>query len=193
MPVSHNHSDGRAAALRVTRKLVTLCLVTLMLAAAGCGSGSSSSSSSSGGSSGTTSTASVGHLPTAKFVLHAGLAFGAFHRYIYKPFKAGDLHGFTHKLTIVKAALAGLFAYHELKLAIKDAQASPKLAKLVAPVTALADKLKALGASVKSGNADTSSIDSANGSVSSLSNLAKRAGLSVPAQEPSAGQLAGGG
>jgi hypothetical protein len=24
-----------------------------------------------------------------KFVLHAGLAFGAFHRYIYKPFKAG--------------------------------------------------------------------------------------------------------
>jgi hypothetical protein len=193
MPLSHNDPDSRTGALRATRKLVMLCLVALMLAAAGCGSGSSSSSSSSGASSGATSTASVGHLPTAKFVLHAGLAFGAFHRYIYKPFKAGDLHGFTHKLTIIKAALAGLFIYHELKLAIKDAQASPKLAKLVAPVTALAARLKALGASVKSGNADTSSIDSANGSISSLSNLAKQSGLSVPAQEPSAGQLAGSG
>jgi hypothetical protein len=124
----------------VSRRLVTVCLVALVLAVAGCGSSSSSTSaggSGGGSASSTVTTPNVGHLPTAKFVLHAGLAFGAFHRYIYKPFKAGELHGFSHKLTIIKAGLAGLFAYHELKLAIKDAQASPILSKLVAPVTCL--------------------------------------------------------
>lgn len=57
------------------------------------------------------------HFAKTKFLLHAGLAFGAFHRYIYKPFKNG---GFTpvssHKLAIVKAGAAGLFAYHEIKI-----------------------------------------------------------------------------
>jgi hypothetical protein len=28
-----------------------------------------------------------------KFVLHAGLGFGAFHHFIYAPYKAGTLHG----------------------------------------------------------------------------------------------------
>jgi hypothetical protein len=177
---------------------MTLSLVALALALTGCGSSGSSSSSSAGGSgagsaSTGTSTSGVGHFATAKFVLHAGLAFGAFHRYIYKPFKAGDLHGFSHKLTILKAGAAGLFIYHELKLAIKDAQASPTLSKLLTPVNALADKLKTIGSGVKSGNFDPSSIDSANGDITSLSGLAKQAGISIPAKEPSAGQLATGG
>jgi hypothetical protein len=186
-------------------KYVTLLLVTLALAAAGCGSSSSSSSSSapaassSGSTSASTSTAStpnVGKVPTVKLVLHTGLAFGAFHRYIYKPFKAGSFTGGNlskNKLAVVKAGLAGLFAYHELKLAVKDAQASPKLAKLVAPITALGDKLKSVGSSVKSGKPDASSISSANGDVTSLSGLASAAGISVPDQIPSASQLAGGG
>jgi hypothetical protein len=182
-------------------KYVTLLLVTLALAAAGCGSSSSSSSSSSpsaaaaGSSTASSSTPNVGHLPTVKFVLHAGLAFGAFHRYLYKPFKAGAFSGglFKHKLTVVKAGLAALFVYHELKLAVKDAQASPKLSKLIAPLTALADKVKSVGSSVKSGNPDASSLSSANGDVTSLSGLASAAGVSVPDQIPSAAQLASGG
>jgi hypothetical protein len=182
-------------------RCVALLLVTLALAAAGCGSSSSSSSSTaaSASSSGsqttsTSSTPNVGRLPTVKFVLHAGLAFGAFHRYIYKPLKAGAFSSglFKHKLTVVKAGLAGLFAYHELKLAVKDAQASPKLARLVAPVTALADKLKSVGSSVKSGKPDASSISSANGDITSLSGMASAAGISVPDQIPSAAQLASG-
>jgi hypothetical protein len=63
-----------------------LLIVTLAFAAAGCGSssGSSSSGAAAAGSSGsqtTSSTPNVERLPTVKFVLHAGLAFGAFHRY----------------------------------------------------------------------------------------------------------------
>lgn len=176
---------------------VAVLLVTLALAAAGCGSSTSSSAAgaSSSGSTSTSSTPNVGRLPTAKFVLHAGLAFGAFHRWIYKPFKAGAFSGglFKHKLTVLKAGLAGLFAYHELKLAVMDAQASPKLTKLVAPVTALADKIKSIGSSVKSGKPDASSLSSANGDITSVSGLASAAGISVPDQIPSAAQLAAGG
>ncbi|MGI8430541.1 MAG: hypothetical protein ACR2OB_14845 [Solirubrobacteraceae bacterium] len=43
------------------------------------------------------------------------MAFGAFHRYIYKPFKTGMFSGslLHHKLAAMKGALAAAFAYHE--------------------------------------------------------------------------------
>ena len=181
-------------------KCVALLLVLLAVAASGCGSSSSSSTSSaapagSSTSASTSSTPNVGKLPTVKFALHAGLAFGAFHRYIYKPFKAGSFTGGNlshHKLAVVKAGLAGLFAYHEAKLAVKDAQASPTLSHLVAPVTALGDKLKSIAEGLKSGKPDASSIQSANGDITSLLGLASAAGIKVPDQIPSAAQLASG-
>jgi len=182
--------------LGAVRMSLVVGLVVVGLAVAGCGSSSSGSSSAAGGSgASSSSTPNVGHLPTAKFVLHAGLAFGAFHRWIYKPLKNGTFSGgvFKHKLALVKAGLAGLFAYHELKLAIEAARASPKLQKLVAPVTALGDKLRSIGQSAKSGTVDSSSITSANGDVTSLSGLAKQAGASISPQEPSASALASGG
>jgi hypothetical protein len=176
-------------------KLITLLIVAMALAATACGSssGSSSSSGAAGGGSAST-TASVGHLPTVKFALHAGLAFGAFHRYIYKPFKNGSFSGglLKHKVAAVKAGLAGLFAYHELKLAAADARASPTLSKLLAPVNALTDKVKSIGSGVKSGD-PAAAISSANSDITSLSGLAGQSGLSLPDQLPSASQLAGGG
>ena len=95
-------------------------------------------------------------------MLHAGLAFGAFHHWIYKPAKAGELsHPLEHKLTTVKAALASAFVYHELKLALADAQADPTLSKLVAPITDLENKLHGLAGSVKSGGATSADVDGA--------------------------------
>jgi hypothetical protein len=178
------------------RTSLLVSLVVLGLAIAACGSSSSSSSSAAGESGASSSTTpNVGRLPTVKFVLHAGLAFGAFHRWIYKPLKNGTFTGgiFKHKLALAKAGLAGLFAYHELKLAIRDARASPKLQKLVAPITALGDKLKSIGDGAKSGNFDPSTITSANNDVTSLSGLAKQAGVAISPQEPSASALASGG
>jgi len=157
---------------------VVACVPALALVAAGCGSKSSSSSSSSSAaasaSTTTSSTPNVGRLPTVKSALHAGLTFGAFHRWIYKLFKAGKFSGsiFRNKL---------------------DAQASPVLSKLKSPVTALADKLKGVGSSIKSGKPDTSSIDSANGDITSVSSLAKQSGISISDQFPSAAQVASGG
>ncbi len=163
------------------------CLVAvvsvLTLAVVGCGSSKSSTSSAAAPAS-ATSTATT-HLAKTKFVLHAGLAFGAFHRWIYKPAKAGDLsHPLEHKLTTIKAALAAAFVYHELKLALADAQANPTLSKLVAPITALQNKLHGLAGSVKSGGASASDVSGLDSSVSSIKSLASSAGQPIAEQTP---------
>jgi hypothetical protein len=153
------------------------------LAGAGCGTSSSSSSPSS--AAGTASSTSTTKFAKTKFVLHAGLAFGAFHRWIYKPAKAGTLrHPFEHPLTAAKAALAAAFVYHELKLALADAQADPTLSKLVAPVTALQDKLHALAGSVKSGGASPTDVSGLESAISSIKDQAAGAGQTITEQAP---------
>ncbi len=173
------------------RTIIAIVLVALTLAAAGCGSSKSSSSSaapatstsSAAASSGTTSTSI--HLAKTKFVLHAGLAFGAFHRWIYKPVKAGYLaHPLQHKAALVKGGLAAAFVIHELKLALTDAQADPTLSKLVAPITAVQDKLKSLPSDMKSGSANPADVLSANDQIGSIHSLAASAGQPITEQTP---------
>ena len=168
-----------------------VCLVAVLsvlaLAVVGCGSSNSSSSSAAapGAASGTASTTATTHLAKTKFVLHAGLAFGAFHRWIYKPAKAGDLtHPLEHKFTTVKAALAAAFVYHELKLALADAQASPTLSKLVAPITDLQNKLHGLAGSVKSGGASAADVTGLDSTVSQVKSQAAAAGQPITEQTP---------
>ena len=168
------------------RVSIAILVVAGALIVAGCGSSSSSSSASSTAAAATSTGTSTTKFAKTKFVLHAGLAFGAFHRWIYKPVKAGDLkHPFSHKLTLIKGALAATFVIHELKLALADAQADPTLSKLVAPLTALQTKLKALPSDLKSGNANPADVLSANDSIGSLKQLAASAGQTVSEQVPS--------
>ncbi len=153
-------------------------MLALAISFTGCGSSASSGGSSA--SSGGGPAAPHVHFAKTKFVLHAGLAFGAFHRYIYKPFRSG---GFTpplsHKAAIVKAAVAALFVYHELKIALVDARSSPVLSKLVSPLTALQNKLSALHQSLRGGQLDSTSINGANQSVSSIGSQSAQNGVSV--------------
>jgi hypothetical protein len=166
-----------------------VCLVAvvavLALGIVGCGSSKSSSTSSAAAPAASATTTSTTHLAKTKFVLHAGLAFGAFHRWIYKPAKAVDLsHPLEHKLTTVKAALAAAFVYHELKLALADAQADPTLSKLVAPITALQNKLHGLAGSVKSGGASPADVNALDSTVSSIKSQAAAAGQTITEQTP---------
>jgi hypothetical protein len=159
-------------------------LCVLALAVAACGS-SKSSSSPAAAATPSPSTTSTTHLAKTKFVLHAGLAFGAFHHWVYKPAKAGDLtHPLEHKLTTVKAALASAFVYHELKLALADAQADPTLSKLVAPITDLQNKLHGLAGSVKSGGATSADVAGLDSTVSSIKSQAAAAGQPITEQTP---------
>ena len=163
-----------SSGLRAPRRLVILAAALTVLALAGCGSSSSSQAVPGGAPS-----SQVSHAKT-KFVLHAGLAFGAFYHWIYGPAKAGDFrHPFLHKLTVIKAGLAGLFVYHELKLALHDAQASPTLSKLVSPITALDNRIHALAGDIRSGHPDTSAVTQTSNSIGSVDNLASQAGQQV--------------
>ena len=102
-------------------------------------------------------------MATTKFAIHAGLAFGAFHHWIYKPIKAGGLRNPTaHKLALVKAGLAAVFVYHELKVAADDAKSSKLLSPLVAPLTAAGDKLSSLKTSIAHGSVNEADIESVN-------------------------------
>jgi hypothetical protein len=159
----------------------------LALALVGCGSSSSSSAGASGGSAAPASTATTSTTKFAKtkFVLHAALAFGAFHRWIYKPAKAGTLrHPFEHPLTAAKAALAAAFIYHELKLALADAQADPTLSKLVAPITALQNRFHSLSGSVKSGGASAAQAGGIDSTISSVKAQSAASGQPITEQAP---------
>jgi hypothetical protein len=173
------------------RIAVVALIAALLLGLGGCGSSSSSSSSSSS-ANGSPTTQGTTSFAKTKFVLHAGLAFGAFHHFIYKPYKDGKLSGFTHKLALLKAGLAGLFAYHEVKLALVDAKSSPLLSKLLSPLTALSDKLQALGTQLKGGTIDKTAIEGANTQLGVADAAARAAGQPVSDALPSAAQLAGG-
>jgi hypothetical protein len=167
------------------RFLLTAALLVLaLLCVSACGSKSSSSAGSEAGA-GTSSAqtaAPAKHIRFAKtkFLLHAGLAFGVFHRYIYKPFKAGTFsHPLQHKLALVKAAAAAVFVVHEVRKASEDAQSSALLRKLFSPLTALAASVTALTAGLRAGHADAATLGSANGSIESIEHGASAAGASV--------------
>jgi len=63
----------------------------------------------------------------SRFVLHTGEAFGAFHRYLYKPYQAGSFHkGTPGRLkAFVKAGAAALFIKRQVRLATEDVKANP--------------------------------------------------------------------
>ena len=176
---------------RFSGALVALCCAAV-LAPAGCGSSNSSSSPTSAGTAASVTSSSSVSLPTTKFVLHAGLAFGAFHHWIYKPIKAGALkHPFSNKLTLIKAGLAALFVSHELRLAVDDAKASKVLKPVVAPLTAAADKLEGLKSSITGGSVNPSDLDNINSQLGQAGQTAKSAGASIKESVPSASQLTG--
>jgi hypothetical protein len=142
------------------------------MAVAGCGSDSNSTSG--------TDTGGKVIFAKTRFALHAGLAFGAFHRYIYKPYKAGKFKNPSqNKAALVKAGLAGAFAYHEVKVAIKFAKADETLSKLVPKLTSLQALLTSLSASLKNGKLPTSQLESANTSISEIGGDSSSAGTPV--------------
>src|SRR5579862_2084453 len=107
-----------------------------------------------------------------------GLAFGAFHRYIYKPFRSGAFRsGARGRIAaFAKAAAAALFAVHELHEANRDALSDSRLRPLAQRVDGLAGSLDSLGESLHVG-VGAGRIASMAGAVGALS--AASGGLGV--------------
>jgi hypothetical protein len=131
------------------RGLAAAVLVALALFAAACGSGAKVSTTTNAQGKTTLACSGRVHFAKTKFVLHAGLAFGAFHRYILRPYRAGALRQGTPGRTkaLVKAGAAALFAYHELKVARTDAVCDgPKLRHLADSLSSALAALNSLRA-----------------------------------------------
>ncbi|MER6125051.1 hypothetical protein ABT173_20895 [Streptomyces sp. NPDC001795] len=127
-----------------------------------------------------------------RFVANAGLAAGATYQWIVKPWKAGAFKKGAKGRTaaLVKAGLAGTFAYHRLQAAARNAQGDPKLSRALAPLTAGIDGLKGLPAKLRKG--DAAAVSSFDDVIGKVKDAGKSAGAPVRNQVPTARQLASG-
>lgn len=135
------------------------------------------------------------HFDKTKFVLHAGLAFGAFHHFIYNPFKAGAFKAGAHGRlgSLVKAALASVFVVHELRLAKADAESSPTLCHLVAPLDEAASALSGLTSKLHTGDVSEDDINGVADKINTTQQGSAQAGVPVRDQVPTDAQLANPG
>ncbi|MGH3856156.1 MAG: hypothetical protein ACRDR6_22245 [Pseudonocardiaceae bacterium] len=171
--------------------LTWLCALTFVLAGCGARTASTAPASSAPSAAGCPQVQSASFDKT-KFVLHAGLGFGAFHHFIYKPFKAGEFSsGSRGRLgRLVRAGLATAFTVHELRLAKQDAEANPTLCRdIAAPLEAAAAKLEGLSGPIRSGQVSGSDLDQVNTSVDQAQHGSSQAGVPADDQIPSVQQL----
>lgn len=202
-PMNRSHISNRPALIRLLSTLLSICAVVLL--SAGCGG---STTTSTGGAAATATSVAAGAASAAgsatagmsasasgatscpsantttfaktKFVTHSGLAFGAFHRYLYKPFRAGTFQSGAHgRITaIVKAGVAALFIKREVRLAYQDVQANPTLCKAIAqPLQSVGDQIDAAVSGLKTGS--TSGITALDGVVQSVTSKASSAGAPI--------------
>jgi hypothetical protein len=128
-----------------------VCMLAIVLTLSACGSSTTTTTNAAGQ---TVVTCHI-RLAKTKFALHAGLALGAFHRYILKPYHAGAFKTGApgRKKALLKAGASGLFAYHELKVADRDARCDgPVLRKLASPLASALSALASLRTALTAGN-----------------------------------------
>jgi len=173
-------------AKRLLVLVVSLALVVFL--AAGC---KSSSTAAAGSGVSATSIASASAAPTScpseasgfaktTFVAHAALGFGAFHRYIYKPYQAGAFRsGAPGRLAaFVKAGLAALFIKREVRLAFAAAQNSPTLCKvIVSPLRAVSETVQAAVSKLEQG--DASGVGAVESAISQVKSQASSQGANI--------------
>jgi hypothetical protein len=170
------------------KRLLTLAISLTLVAflAVGC-----SPSTSSGGTAGSPTSAAPSAAVTScpsqasgfaktKFLTHAALGFGAFHRYIYKPYRAGTFRSGAHGRlgAFIKAGLAALFVKREIRLAGAAAQNSPALCKLIlAPLRTVSETVQAAVSKLKGG--DSSGIGAVQNAITRVKSQAASQGTNI--------------
>jgi len=188
---------------------IVAVLLAVSLLLTGCGGKSSTATGTSGGGSSqsqastapqsqastapqgqaSTGTAAAGtqcpssntkNFAKSRFVLHTGEAFGAFHRYLYKPYQAGSFRkGTPGRLkAFLKAGAAALFIKRQVRLATEDVKANPTLCKAVAaPLGKVGDTISGAVSKLKGG--DASGITDANTSIDGIKSSSASNGVAV--------------
>ena len=118
-----------------------------------------------------------------RFALHLGLAYFAFHHFVYNPYKAGSFKaGASHRTTsILKAGAALLVTYHELKKAYDIAKGSSSglLRALVKPLTGLINTANAVANKLRSGQYSDAEVKNVVNSANAFSKQATHNGISI--------------
>ena len=122
-------------------------------------------------------------LDKARFLLHAGMGFYAFHHFVWARYKNGgfsasDPH---RKSNIVKAALALLFTYHEFKVAygIANKSSSKTLQLLVAPLNKLGSSVNTVYTKLKGGQYSDADIQGLNDNINSFGKVSASDGYTI--------------
>ncbi|MFB4424925.1 hypothetical protein C5F59_028065 [Streptomyces sp. QL37] len=177
------------------RLAVALLLSCALLAGAtACGDddGGTRTASSSASPSSTTS-AQKQKYAKARFVANAGLAAGAAYQWIVKPYRAGKFKKGADGRTfaMVKAGVAGAFAYNRLDAAARNAKGDPLLSKAVAPLTAGIASLKDVATRMSKGETGAGDVGAFESVINSVKDAGKSAGAEVKNKVPSTSQLTG--
>lgn len=154
----------------VQTSAAALLAALLVLALAACGKTTTTTTNASG------QVVTTCHIDFAKtkFLLHTGLAAGAFHRYIYKPYRAGAFKkgASGRSKALVKAGASAVFAYHELKVAAEDARCDGAvLKKLASPLSSALSAISSLKDVLGAGN-----LAGIGGAAAALDGLVSKAG-----------------
>lgn len=124
-------------------------------AASGTAGGTASPASASCASAGTRK------IPKTRLLADLALTYGAFHRYLYKPYKAGSFAKGANGRTkaIIKAALASAAIIKLLSNARDNAAADPTLCKFVPNIDSIKSSLSGLTGKIKDGTATSGDVD----------------------------------
>jgi hypothetical protein len=127
-----------------------------------------------------------------RFIANAGLAVGAFQRYIYKPYQAGKFkaNASGRKRAMITAALAGLFVADQLRRARDNVRADPGLCRvLAAPLDKLTSAVSALADRFKRGQIDEAGIAAVTGGLAGFRQTATKAGAGFAEKNVSPSQI----
>lgn len=170
------------------RRVFTLIVIVAILfgGIAACGSSSkstnaaTSASPAASGSASQTASPSTGScasagtrkIPKTRLLADLALTYGAFHRYLYKPYKAGSFRkGADGRIkAIIKAALASAAIIKLLSNARENAAADPTLCKYVPSIDSIKSSLSGLTGKIKDGTATGSDVDSTSSLFDQLKN-----------------------
>ncbi|MDG4860844.1 hypothetical protein P8605_22200 [Streptomyces sp. T-3] len=141
-----------------------------------------------------TSSAEKQKFAKARFVANAGLAAGAAYQWVIKPAKDGKFKAGAdgRKFTLVKAGLAGAFAYNRLKAAAKNAEGDPLLSKAIAPLMTGIESLKDLPGKLRKGDGADEAAGIFDNVINSVKGAGNEAGAPVVDKVPSVSQLGKG-
>jgi hypothetical protein len=139
-------------------------------------------------------TAATRKFAKTRFITNAGLAAGAFKRYIFTPYQSGAFKSGAHgrKRAMVKAAAAGVFALDQLRRARTNVEADPGLCRvLAAPLSNLTSALQNTVGKLKGGDADPATIGAASGALEQTRGAAGGAGAGFKDKNVPANMIGG--